>query len=173
MATRKRKASSPEVTPEITSDDHNCVQCGVIGEINGRLDAQENTDLRIEASLQQLIANHNEERRQAAKDFTDLKCEITRFGTALETSVRNQTEMISQMKDLTTTTAAMQQLQLDTQKLFESHIHESDAWRANIERRVGKLERTKWFWYTLSGIAIGLAGFLSYAASIYDAIIKK
>lgn len=172
MATRKRKASSPAVAPDI-NDDHNCVQCGVIGEINGRLDAQEDTDSRIESSLQQLIANHNEERRQTSKDFTDLKCEITRVGTALETSVKNQTEMIAQMKDLTSTTAAMQQLQLDTQKLFEQHIHESDAWRANIERRVGKLERTKWFWYTLSGIAIGLAGFLSYAASIYEAIVKK
>ena len=172
MATpRKRKNTSGDAANN--ESIHNCVQCGVIGEINGRLDAQENTDSRIESSIKDLIANHAAERAQSSKDITDLKCELARVGTVLETSVNNQTEMIKQMKDLSMNTAAIHQSHIDTKKMFEKHINESDAWRASIERRVGKLERTKWFWYTLSAILVGMAGFLSYLFSIYDVIIKK
>lgn len=174
MATsRKKKTETP---PE----DHGCVQCEQIGEINARLDGQENTDARIEASIQQLVKNHEEERKATAKEFTDLKCEITRVGTALEISVKNseqliknQTEMITQMKDLTATTAAMKESQDNTKDLFEKHIHESDLWRMQIERRLSKLERTKWFWYTLGTVLIGVASFLSYVASSYVDLIKK
>ena len=172
MATRKSKATKQDIE-QINDANHNCVQCEVIGEIHGRLDAQEATDSRIEASIQQLVKNHNEELKQSSKDFTELKCTVARVGTALDQSVKNQTEMITQMKNLLVQSATMQQSQTETKNLFEKHIHESDAWRTSMERRLGKLERTRWFWYTLVGLLVGLVGFISYATTIYDYLIKK
>lgn len=169
--TRKRKTT--------TTDNHGCVQCEQIGEINARLDGQESTDLRIESAVQQLVANHDAEKQANYKEFSELKCEITRIGTALENSnenskqlITNQTEMLKQMKDLTAITASVKQSQDDTKTMFEKHIHESDAWRANIERRLSKLERIKWFWYTLAGVIAGITGVASYLAAVYD-VFKK
>ena len=80
--------------------------------------------------------------------------------------------MLKQMKDLTAITASVKQSQDDTKTMFEKHIHESDAWRANIERRLSKLERIKWFWYTLAGVIAGITGVASYLAAVYD-VFKK
>lgn len=174
--TKKRKTDAAEATEKV---EHGCVQCGQIGEINARLDGQESTDLRIESAVQQLVANFAAEQKANNKTFTELKCEVTRLGTALENSnenskqlIENQTEMLKQMKDLTVMTASVKQSQDDTKDMFEKHIHESDAWRANIERRLNKLERVKWFWYTLATVAAGVAGVASYLAAVYD-VFKK
>ena len=172
MATRKKKSEE--------SNLHSCVQCEQIGEINARLDGQESTDLRIETSIRQLADNYDKDRKATTQEFTELKCEIVRVGTALENSVKNseqliknQTEMLTQMKDLAANLAVMGNAQENTKKLFEKHIHESDAWRTSIERRVSKLERTKWFWYTLAGLIVAGIGAISYLASIYDVISSK
>ena len=172
MTTRKSKtASAPE---------HECTRAAEIGFINGRLDAQEVTDKNIESSLKELVQNHNADRAATSAQFTELKCEIARIGTALELSaksseqlVSNQTEMLKQMQSISQLTGAVQTSQDMTQKLLEKHLHESDMWKSFIERRVSKLERTKWFWYTLAGIAVAAAGVISYIANAVDVFVKK
>ena len=175
MATRK---TNPQ--PSRTKIDHNCSRDQQIGEITGRLDAQESTDQRIENSLNELVKNYNADQQKATSNFGELKCEIARIGTALESSAKtseqlisNQTELLKQMSDIAKLTGSVQSSQNSTHDMLEKHLNESSAWRVSIERRIGKLERIKWFWYSLAVGAAGLIGVLAYGLQFYERFAKK
>lgn len=180
--TRKRSRSAREASPSetpIQNNEQDFVQREEIGYIKSRLDDQEKTDERIEKSIQQLVENHEKQRENTTRDFTELRCEITKLGTLLQSAsqtsdqmMQNQTEMLKQINNISISSTALENSQNTIKDLLHSHMNESGAWREKIERRVGRLERVKYFWYTLIGLAVTLVSVLSYLAAIYDVFGK-
>lgn len=173
MAPRK-KALAVKESSENISPMHPCNQLETLGAIQQELSNQRDADNRIETALEKLVADNVAERQNTAKMFGKVEVELARFTCAMESSaktneqqVQNQTAMLKELGNLSKMTALMQQNQEVVHNQMKNHIAESAQWRDDIEKRVGKLERTKWLWYTIGVGIVGLICVLSYLATIW------
>ena len=178
MAPRKKALAVKEAS-ENASPIHPCNQLETLGAIQQELSNQRDADNRIETTLEKLVADNVAERQNTAKMFGKVEVELARVGCALEASaktneqqVQNQTAMLKELGNLAKATALMQQNQEVVHNQMKKHIAEIATWRSDIEKRVSKLERTKWLWYTIGAGIIGLICVLSYLATIWSSFNK-
>ena len=174
MAPRKKALAVKEAS-ENSTPAHPCNQLQTLGAIEQELSNQREADHRIEATLEKLVADNVAERQNTARIIGKVEIELARVGCALETSaktneqqVQNQTAMLKELGNLAKMTALMQQNQEVVHNQMKHHIAESANWRNDIEKRVGRLERTKWLWYTIGAGLVGLICILSYLATIWS-----
>lgn len=176
MAPRK-KSIVVEAAGTTTSHGHPCNQLQTLGAIQQELSNQRDADTRIETALEKLVADNVAERQNTAKMFSKVEVELARFTCAMESSaktneqqVQNQTAMLKELGNLAKMTALMQQNQEVVHKQMKDHIAESVCWKNDIEKRVTRLERTKWLWYTIGAGLFGLVCLLSYVATIWSSL---
>ena len=180
MAPRKKSTLAVKEAGENIDALHPCNQLETLGAIQQELSNQRDADTRIETALEKLVADNVAERQNTAKMFSKVEVELARFTCAMESSaktneqqVQNQTAMLKELGNLAKMTALMQQNQEVVHNQMKNHIAESAQWRDDIEKRVSKLERTKWLWYSIGAGIAGLICILSYFATIWGTFGNK